>query len=323
MGDPGQESLRLVGDANISVDVDSLDCYRAIHGLPLPKQSGPDPVWSKGVVRARELFLEFDLKGTFFLVGRDLLDSRVGELAVELVEQGHEAANHTFDHFYNLRRRGSAEIFYQLQACDQIIEMVTGQRSVGLRVPGYNLSASILSASQEMGHRYDASLFPCPSYWTAKAAVMAVRGLLRQPSRSDFTDLRTLSGPKEPYFPARERPWSKGVELGEYVEFPISVLAKGMIPVIGTSLHLLDLVGWERLWPMIHGQFPHFFSLEFHGLDFIDGQDLEGEPDQRELLRRQPDLRISVKEKLARYRRVLASMAADREVVTYREAWTG
>lgn len=315
----------LLGDATISVDVDSLDCYRAIHGLKLPRREGSDPVWTKGIWRARELFSEFGLKSTFFLVGRDLLDPEAREIAAELVDEGHEAANHTFDHFYDLRRRGEAEIFYQMQATDQIIEMATGARPVGFRAPGYNVSAAILNISRGVGHRYDASLLPSSSYWVAKALVMGFRRLSRQPSRSDFTDLRTLLGPKEPYIPAMDAPWSRDAKgtAGAYVEFPISALAGGMLPVIGTSLHLLDVARWERLWPVVHRQFPRFFSLEFHGLDFMDARDLDGEPDQAELVSRQPDLRISVNEKLERYRRVLKLIARDREAVTYAGATAG
>lgn len=311
----------LRGDANISVDVDSLFCYRAIHGLPTPRRRRKeDPTWTVGLRRARALFSEFGISATFFLVGRDLESATHRSIARELNEEGHELANHTYDHPYDLRRQTIPEISYEISATDRAILDATGQQPVGFRTPGYNMSAEILAASRRQGHRYDASIFPCSSYWAAKALVMGWRALRGEESRSDRTDLLTLLAPREPYFPSVPGYWRPADYPTSYVEIPMSVFAGGILPIIGTSLHLIDAVRWERLWPLLHRRFSRFFSLEFHALDFLDASDLYRTPDAKALLARQPDLQISWHNKVHRYRRVLRSIVSDRHTATLAEA---
>lgn len=327
MGDSHRQSIapRLGADANISVDVDGLECYRAIHGLPTRRgdgdgDGGPDPLWTVGIARAQKLFSEFDLKATFFVVGRDLEVEAHCDLARGLVEGGHELANHTYDHNYDLRRETSVEIWHQIYATDQIIEDVTGERPLGFRTPGYNVSADLIAYSRRAGHRYDASIFSCPSYWAAKAAVMAWRGMRGQRSGSRRTDLRTLLAPKRPYFPDAMQFWKEAPTAIPYVEIPMTVVAAGLFPVIGTSLHLLDMAGWERIWPLIDKSAGPFLSLEFHALDFVDASDLVGVDDAEELVARQPDLKIDINEKTRLYRRVLHSICTSRKAATLAEA---
>lgn len=303
--------------ANISVDVDGLNCYRAIHGLPTPKEGSPDPIWTLAIPRILRLFREFHLPATFFIVGKDLEIQAQAEQARALFENRHELANHTFTHPYDLRRRPPSEIVHQIRAADDAIEAITSEAPKGFRTPGYNLSAALLLHSRQQGHLYDASLFPCSTYWTAKAAIMGLRTLLKKPSRSDRTDPRTLLGPREPYFPAPLRFWESAPAPTPYIEFPITVAAAGTIPLIGTTLHILDLPGWHRVWPRLHQSFPAFLNLEFHGIDFLDGADLLADPnidDADDLIRLQQDLKIPWSKKEARYRRVLESFARDRRL---------
>jgi peptidoglycan-N-acetylglucosamine deacetylase len=311
-------SLRANG--NVSVDVDGLYCYRAIHGLENVASGGPDPVWVVGVERARRLFSEFDLRATFFLVGRDLRDALHAETARRLASESHELANHTRDHLYDLRRRSPKEIRDQIRGCDEAIVAATGHSPVGFRTPGYNLSAEILRTSRDLGHRYDASLFPCPSYWAAKEAVMATRRVLGRPSRSDRTDPRALLARRQPYFVDPRRPFRRSEEASGYLEIPVTVAFAGLFPLIGTSLHLLGDRGISRLWPRLNAAFPAYINLAMHALDFLDGGDLAGVADQGRLLQRQPDLRIPWQVKESRYRLVLDHLCKDRAMATIAEA---
>ncbi|RAL21268.1 polysaccharide deacetylase [Lujinxingia litoralis] len=308
--------------ASISVDLDALLCYRQIHGLP-PQDVDPrgDVTWRVGVRRLLDLFAEHDLRATLFVVGRDLEQEAHRTLLAEAVEAGHEAANHTYDHFYDLRRRDPQVISEQLRRCDDAIEDAGAPRPVGFRTPGYNLSSTLLQTSHALGHRYDSSVFGCGPYWLAKAAVMGWRTLRGEPSRSDRTDPRALRAPRAPYAPDLERFWRPNPTPTEprYWEVPVAVLPAGSFPLIGTSLHLLDAPGLERLWPLVEASFPTYFDLEFHALDFIDARDLDGEPDAGELIARQPDLRVPWQTKRARYARTLSLITSTRTLAPMRE----
>ena len=308
---------------NISVDVDDLHCYRAIHGLADPGEAGPSPVWTVGIDRARRLFEAAQIEATFFVVGRDLKEPAHRDLACALAQAGHELANHTQDHPYDLRHLQELDLHYQIGACDDAIADITGVRPVGFRTPGYNVSGDIIAFSRRAGHRYDASIFPCVAYWVAKAAVMRWRALRGEPSHSSATDPRTLLAPRQPYFPDPLECWRPAAGPMSFVEIPVAVFAGRSIPIIGTSLHLLDTPNWERIWPLVDRSFPRFFNLEMHAIDFIDAHDLEGVLDARELIRRQPDLRIPWEVKRERYERVFSTLSAHRSMGTLARAVCG
>ncbi len=328
MGDSNRQPMNsppprpeLDADANVSVDVDGLDCYRAIHGLSQGCDSGEaDPLWTVGIERARQLFDQVGVAATFFVVGRDLEIEAHRQQTIQLVESGHEIANHSYDHPYDLRRHPEVELLYQIEATNRIIADVTGTRPVGFRTPGYNVDADVIALSRRSGHRYDASVFPCISYWLAKAAVMGWRAMRGDRSKSDATDPKTLLSPRQPYFPDPLECWHPAPTRTGYVEIPVATFAGRMIPIIGTSLHLLDGAGLHRLWPQIDRSFPRFFNLEMHAIDFVDATDLKEVTDVEELVARQPDLRIPWHKKKERYRRLLELMTRRRVVATLAEA---
>ncbi len=328
MGDSHRRPLKpttatpaLNGDANVSIDVDGLPCYRAIHGLAaVSSDAEADPLWTIGIRRAAALLAEFGLKATFFVIGRDLEHTPHREATISLADADHEVANHTYDHPYDLRHLPQVELVHQLEACNRIITDVTGRRPVGFRTPGYNVSSDIIAFSRRTGHRYDASIFPCVSYWAAKEMVMQWRNVTGESSQSARTDPRALMAHRQPYFPDPLDCWNPALGPTSFVEIPIAVFAARTMPIIGTSLHLIDALGWERLWPFIDRSFDRFFNLEMHAIDFVDATDIDDVPDGDELVARQPDLRIPWSRKKSLYRRVFTSLARYRTVATLAEA---
>ena len=58
--------------ASLSIDLDGIRHYRAIHGLP--PRSGPDPFLSEGLDRFLHLCDSFAIPATLFVVTEDLED---------------------------------------------------------------------------------------------------------------------------------------------------------------------------------------------------------------------------------------------------------
>ncbi len=58
--------------AAISVDLDPLACYHAIHGLP-PPAIGPELALVRWLPRFVELFAELGVRATFFVVGESMV----------------------------------------------------------------------------------------------------------------------------------------------------------------------------------------------------------------------------------------------------------
>ena len=63
--------------------------------LALTFDDGPDPAYTPTVLRALRAA---GVTATFFLIGRNAV--RYPDLVLQMVEEGHEVANHTFDHLW-------------------------------------------------------------------------------------------------------------------------------------------------------------------------------------------------------------------------------
>ena len=292
----------------ITVDLDGLDCYRAIHGLggqARGETGGVDPVYDVALPRILDLFDAHAVRATLFVIGRDAERPAQARRLDEAAGRGHELASHSWAHDYGLRGRGIAAIRDDMRRADEAIAEVYGIAPVGFRTPGYNLSPEILEVCAERGYLYDSSVFPCPSYWAAKGAVMAWLKLRRRPSRSQMTRADTLLAPITPYRPSREALWREapGGELP--YEVPICLVPGVRIPIIGTSLHLLGELGFDAVLPLLRRAHPSLLNLEFHGIDFLDRDD----PGCDTLVRHQPDLRIPWRTKARRYAHVFERIA--------------
>lgn len=172
---------------------------------------------SKRVVRNTdrllELFSEFDVKATFFVLG--LVCEKYPRLVAKIGEYGHELATHGYSHelIYNLSPRSFAE---DVRRSIDLIQNAAGKEVYGYRAPDFSINLSTLWALEvlsEIGIKYDSSIFPVynPRY-----------GI-----------------PRWPRFPHRIKLDSER----EIIEFPISTLR-----VLGVNLPFVG-GGYSRLLP--------------------------------------------------------------------------
>jgi peptidoglycan-N-acetylglucosamine deacetylase len=295
----------------VSVDLDGLDCYYGIHGL------GPVPEGLSGLVLRRALprFLDlFDRRGiqaTLFVIGRDAMSD--GAAVREAVAAGHEIANHSYTHPYGLLRLPPAEMEAEVVRAHDVLTEVVSAPPVGFRSPGYTVDAGLLAVLCRLGYRYDSSMFPCWPYYAAKAAVLMWMRLSGRRSASVLHDPRALLAPPDAYRPDGRRPWRRGT--APIVELPVAVTPGLRLPAIGTVL----LAGASPLRRHVLRAMRRrpFFNLELHGIELCDAQQ-DGIPDA--LVRRQPDLCVSLPEKLELLDAALDAAGAGRRFVTLREA---
>jgi peptidoglycan-N-acetylglucosamine deacetylase len=271
---------------SVSVDLDGLGCYAAIHGLSLrldePAQRAVPEV---AVQRFCELFEALGVRATFFVIGRDagIAPARLRAAA----GAGHEIASHSYAHDYALSRRTREEIAQDLALAERAIEDACGSRPRGFRAPGYTLSPELLDAVRERAYAYDSSLLPSPPYYAAKAAALAVYALRGRRSQSILGGLRQLFAPRGPH---RRR----GVR-----ELPVATLPGLRAPVIGTTVLPFP---WLARRAFAGGH----LNLELHGIDALDATDVP-----QEIAAAQPGLRMRAAEKLRRLRRVLETLPGD------------
>lgn len=301
----------------VSIDLDGLGCYYRIHGLGEPPAALAQVVLARALPRAVSLFDSLGLRVTWFVIGRDVDPAHAdGHAAAHLLaaraRAGDELGNHSYSHPYALARLPPSEQRAELARCDAVLRELGGARVLGFRSPGYDLSPGLAATLAELGYAYDSSIFPTPPYYLAKAAVLAGQRVAGRHSGAVLTEPRALLAPRQPYLLDSQRPWRRGG--GPLVELPIAVTPRLRLPVIGTSLLLAPRWGWRPLLDAL--AFDPVVNLELHGLDFADAEEDEL---PRELVARQPDLRLPWQAKRERLESCLRVLARHRTAATLAE----
>lgn len=305
------------GLCSVSVDLDPLWCYSSIHSLDLDLPR-PDPIYTRALPRLLELFATYGIRATFFVVGREVEHPEHARELERTLAEGHELANHSYAHPYNFPELSDAEARHQIERAHTLLETL-GEAPVGFRAPGYNIDARTLGLLEELGYTYDSSIFPCPPYYLAKGAVMAMIRLRGGTSGSSMVQARTQIAPITPYRPSRRALFMKarGSRAYNLMELPMCVLPIARFPVIGTSLLL---AGPQRArWMCRVAATTHrkHFNLELHGIDLADAT-LDAIPEA--LRERQPDLKIDLEQKLETFHRCFELLAERYAFAPCREA---
>lgn len=277
----------------LSVDLDDVGCYHAIHGLPAPGPEVAGAVLERCLPRFLELLGEVGARATFFVVGRDLQrDLQAGGRGAAALRQavaaGHELGNHSFAHAYDMVRWSAADIYEDLRRCDTLLRGL-GARPTGFRAPGYTHDAALLQQVGALGYRYDSSLLPSPTYYVAKLAAIGWTAVRGRTSRSVADGWRSFVGPQRPHFMAGCGLW----------EVPVSVSPVLRLPMVGTFV--LGAGGGLLLREATTRRYLH---LELHGLDLAD-PDADGYA--AELRRLQPELRTPLRSRRDKLRALLTA----------------
>jgi peptidoglycan-N-acetylglucosamine deacetylase len=280
----------------ISVDLDEIHNYSSIHGLGAGAiDSGA--VYDVGVDRLGQWAKNNDVPLTLFAVASDLRRKQAAGELKRMAAAGHEIANHSLEHPYDLTRLTKEEMRRQVWGAADMIEREVGVRPVGFRAPGYVTTDTLYEVLGEQPLSYSSSVFPCPWYYGAKAAAIVGKRLFGRRSSSLIDDPRVLSAPIRPYRVGTPY-WKQGHGV---LELPIQVTPWARLPFIGTSLVAAGPGFAERLCRSLVGS--PLINLELHGIDVLEAADgLQG------LAAHQPDLRIGLARKLATLDRVVYTL---------------
>lgn len=305
----------------VTIDVDGIGHYNRLHGLAAPADR-PDPVYSTAIPRFLDLLEEAAVPATFFVIGRELADHEA--LFQTAAARGSELASHSYDHDYGLFRRPYESIVHDLRRAKACIEAVSGAPVAGFRAPGYNLSPALMRACRDVGHRYDASVLPCPAYYAARAGALAWYRWRGRSSASFRGRWGQFSGETAPYWVRPEdgpRPAAAAAEASSaLLELPISVTPHLRIPALGTLWTELPDAAHRHLFARWAQRGP--IHVELHAIDLLDHHD----PDIHiELADKQPSLRTPWATKKRALRTLLSLARHHGDVLTLKEIserWT-
>jgi peptidoglycan/xylan/chitin deacetylase (PgdA/CDA1 family) len=262
----------------ISVDLDETYLYRGLHGLDL--KANANEVYARALPRLSDWARQRNIPLTWFAVGKDVDDNAGNCQALSrLASYGDELGCHTYSHYYDLTRRSFGEMQREVVEGARAVERAAGVPVKGFRAPGYVMTDRLLDLLREAEFTYDSSIFPCPSYYALKVAVLARMAVMGTQSSAIIGHPNVLRAPISPYRVGRPY-WSRGSGISE---IPIQVTPRARLPFIGTALTVSGNLGAKLLAARVAGQ--PLLNLELHGVDALDESDglADLAPKQRDL----------------------------------------
>lgn len=287
--------------AIFSCDLDTVD--RHLQGYGIEDLPACDRIYRTAVPRVLELFEELGVPGVLFVIARDADSERA--LWRDAVASGHEVASHSLTHTQPFSALDDERLRAELAESRARLSAASGAEVIGFRAPAWDVSARVLATLAECGYRYDASMFPTPVLVASRLA--AYRRSARKGSIFSMDLVGHAFAPTVPHRAAAAR--------GTLVEFPISVTRWLRLPVYHTFSYFVPPWLFARgLRSALRSGRP--LCYEFHAADLLDLASDGIDP----RMDRHPGMRLSLAAKRAALRDVLAAIARERRVLTYRQA---
>lgn len=111
--------------------------------ISLTFDDGPNPVYTPQIL---DLLNQYGAKGTFFVIGKRV--QMYPAIAIREVNEGHEIANHTFDHHY-LKNYPSERLVEEIRQTQEVIFDITEQMPHVFRPPGGFYNDALLHSVKE------------------------------------------------------------------------------------------------------------------------------------------------------------------------------
>ncbi|MEC0209331.1 polysaccharide deacetylase family protein [Paenibacillus ehimensis] len=115
--------------------------------IALTFDDGPDP---ENTGKILDLLKRYEAKATFFLVGNKV--ERFPGLVKREAAEGHELANHTYNHTYFKRNGSSFKLKQDLHRAEGVIYAASGQKCRLFRPPGGFYSEKLIQMAMNEGY---------------------------------------------------------------------------------------------------------------------------------------------------------------------------
>jgi peptidoglycan/xylan/chitin deacetylase (PgdA/CDA1 family) len=223
--------------AMVQVDLDGFDSVLDCYGSAL-RDGETDQIYTDGVVRLLDLFQEYDIKATFFLIGKDAEIPYKRRIIERMVSEGHELANHTYSHPLSFARLSPEEQRAEIDQCSAVISAVSGERPRGFRAPGYAITSHTVNYLEGLHFAYDASIFPC-----AFSCLIRAWQSIFSPSRFEKDKYGAsvhAVAPQRPYMPDRKRIHRRSHGERDIYEIPVSTMPLLRLPFHGSYVMIFS-----------------------------------------------------------------------------------
>ena len=287
--------------AVFSCDLDTVDRHLQGYGF---EDLGPcDRIYRTAVPRLLDLFAELGVPGVLFVIGRDASSER--NLWRAATAAGHEVASHSLTHTQPFSTLDDDRLRHEIAESRARLSEASGAEVVGFRAPAWDVTDRVLGMVAASGYRYDASVFPTPVLIASRLAAYR-----RSTNMGSIFSMDLFGHTFAPAVPHRASTTTNGL-----VEFPICVTRWLRLPVYHTFSYFVPRWLFARgLRSALRSGRP--LCYEFHAADLLDlaADGIDARMD------RHPGMKLPVATKRGQLRDILATIARERRVVTYRQA---
>ena len=190
--------------------MDPIGHYLRARGYSPSPKTNLNAVYDDALPRMVDIFDKYNIKATFFVVGKDLKNEENKARVRALVDNGHEIANHTYSHHQNFFELSYNSKQKEIENADKIISDCIGEKVYGFRAPGWGINSDIFEVLEKNSYYYDSSVFPSKLLPLIDYANFVLnRGKLKRSLRS--TSNIGMS-PKIPYRPNGKKLWKRVIQ---------------------------------------------------------------------------------------------------------------
>ncbi len=247
----------------IQVDLDGLWTILGYYGMKHPVEN--DPIYETAIPRFIELFRKYDLKATFFVIGRDLEVPKKRKLIQQLAKEGHEIANHTYNHHFGFRKLPREKKEAEISKTELLIQKATGTKPAGFKAPGYDLDEQGLQILQQRGYAYDSSVLPSFYYQPLQIANSILN---RTKIRTHGPRIRWGFAPNKPYRISNSL-WRKTNRKDALLEVPCTVMPWLRLP-FQTAFIFLAGMRYFKAGYLLTKRKNIPLNYTFHAIDLAD-----------------------------------------------------
>ena len=226
-----------------------------------------DPTYRQVIDRFLDLSREFRFSYSMYAIGRDLEDPFACHRLRSLAAAGHEIGNHTWNHHTDLGALPLPEMREEILRTHEKLVDDVGVTPRGFISPAWCYSARLMGLLNELGYRYDMSLFPSLLYYP-----FVFKNALNHLGHKDKLRrvlncrewLQALVGSREPHT-------EDGVVV---LPVPTTPGPLGMAVWHTTGF----LLGWERHFAMLRAAVKarRYFYYVVHPADLTCDEDFAG-----------------------------------------------
>ncbi len=285
----------------IQVDVDGI--WTILKGSSVGDY---DPVFEVALPRFLRMFDRYKIKATFFVTGNDLKVKEKIRFVHELVENGHEIANHSMTHNVDFMLLKKERKEKEIKETEKLMSDLFGSIPVGFRAPAYSIDKETLGILEGRGYLYDSSLLPS---FAGPLINLMDNVFSGGDAKTKFGKAVNYFAPLRPYRPDHENIVFRGDM--SIVEVPVTTCPFFRVPfhssfLFASSPKLFDICyNWVKA-----SKLPINYVL--HGVDLID-------PLGGKVKSKQPSLGLKYSCKEKTYKHILSSISRDYKLLTTKD----